>query len=287
MISAFNKRLPASPSLDISPSRTPRKLSLTPRISSYAERRKSLNLVSLHQISAFQTRPNARFDPRSTGDRITNISAPLALSPSNTIAAEAFDDSPIICSTPRTPLPTSPIQKPNRFSIDSDATLVAHDDDFVKDLSDNALDIKDCEWFGDESIFNEADCSGNLLPGTKPLAPDDSDGPSQRSQLILLDKHQTSDNPGIALLRSANSVDALTHRTKKTCTLGSTPTQSTTLRPKPPDTKHTVNRFPHYATTALRHQSFHWGKQKYDPRTFHLIAACDTSYVQTSSNTLL
>ncbi|KAG0700537.1 hypothetical protein DFH29DRAFT_1070107 [Suillus ampliporus] len=114
--------------------------------------------------------PNLPF----TGNITSNIPAPLAFSPSSTIAIEAFDDSPTACSTPRTLLLTSPTQKPKRFSIDSNATLVTPDDDSVKGSSD---DIKD----------------------RTTLTPDDSD-PSQQSQLILVDNHQTaSKNPDLAL----------------------------------------------------------------------------------------
>ncbi|KAG0691938.1 hypothetical protein DFH29DRAFT_616664 [Suillus ampliporus] len=197
--------------------------------------------------------PNLPF----TGDITSNIPAPLAFSPSSTIAIEAFDDSPIACSTPRTLLLTSPTQKPKRFSIDSDATLVTPDDDSVKGSSD---DIKDSEWVGDKSGFHEGDCS-LPLPGTT-LTPDDSD-PSQQSQLILVDNHQTaSKNPDLALpTSSASPVDELTQTTAHS--LGSTPPPSATPRLKPPDMKHTANQLLHC-------------KQKYERRASRLKAARDS-----------
>ncbi|KAG0702510.1 hypothetical protein DFH29DRAFT_1069113 [Suillus ampliporus] len=181
--------------------------------------------------------PNLPF----TGDITSNIPAPLAFSPSNTIAIEAFDDSPTACSTPRTLLLISPTQKPKRFSIDSDATLVTDDDDSVKGSSDDASDdIKD---------------------GTT-LTPDDSD-PSQQSQLILVDNHQTaSKNPDLVLpTSSASPMDELTQTTAHS--LGSTLPPSATPGLKPPDTKHTANQLPHY-------------KQKYERRASRLKAARDS-----------
>ncbi|KAG0691588.1 hypothetical protein DFH29DRAFT_1085501 [Suillus ampliporus] len=193
-----------------------------------------------------------------TGDITPNIPASLAFSPSNTIAIEAFDDSPTACSTPRTLLLTSTIQKPKRFSIDSNATL-ADDDDAIKGSSDDALDdIKDSEWVGDESSFCEADFSGSLLPGTKTVTPDDSD-PSQQSEFILADKDQkTSENPDLAVPSSSWPVEALTLTTAHL--LGNTPIPSAIPRLKPPDTKHTAIRLPH-------------SKQKYERRTSRLKAA--------------
>ncbi|KAG0702544.1 hypothetical protein DFH29DRAFT_495139 [Suillus ampliporus] len=177
-------------------------------------------------------------------DSMVNIPVPLVSSPSNPIVTEAFDDLPTKCSTPCTLLLASPIQKPKHFSVDSDATLVARDDDSVKDFSDDASDdIKDSERFVDEHGFSETDFSGSLLPGTGTLTPDDSD-PSQRPQLILLDEHQTtSANPDIALPNYACPVSALT-RTMKVPTLDSILTPSATPRLKPPDTKRTADRLP-------------------------------------------
>ncbi|KAG0702367.1 hypothetical protein DFH29DRAFT_999464 [Suillus ampliporus] len=136
--------------------------------------------------------------------------------------------------------------------IDSDTTLVAHDDGSIKDFSDDTSDdIKHSEWFGGESSFCEADFSDSLLPGTETLTPDDSESDPSHSAC-----------PVDALMTTA-------------CTLGSTPTLSTT--PRLDSIEHgAANRLMHYPPTALRHQKSHLGKQKYEPRASRLIAARDS-----------
>ncbi|KAG0696553.1 hypothetical protein DFH29DRAFT_1025363 [Suillus ampliporus] len=215
------------------------------------------------------THASAESHPSFTGDNMANTPTSLASPPSNTIATVDFDDLPVTCYTPRKLLPTSPIQNSKRFSIDSDAT-------FVDDALD--CDIKDSEQFSDESSVREADFS-LPLPGTKAPILDDLDGASgsQQSQLILLDQHQTpSANPDITLPNPARPVDALAQTTART--LGRTPIPPAIPRLKPPDTKHTAKRPPHYTpTTTLRHQlRSHLGNQKYEPRVSRLNAARDS-----------
>ncbi|KAG1764496.1 hypothetical protein EV702DRAFT_1215397 [Suillus placidus] len=121
---------------------------------------------------------------------MTNFSTATESISSNPITNDSRSTSPsTTCSTLCTPLlPISPVQNAKRLSIDSDTTLIDHDDDFMKDFSDADL--------SQESTFSEddGDCSSSsLLPGTEALTIDDSSGPSQRMQLqpiILKDRHR-------------------------------------------------------------------------------------------------
>ncbi|KAG1815441.1 hypothetical protein EV424DRAFT_1103899 [Suillus variegatus] len=162
------------------------------------------------------------------------------------------------CSTLCTPiLPTSPVQNAKRLSIDSDTTLVDHDDDFMKDFS--GLDLEKSNIPQDDS-----DCSsGDLFPGTKPLAIDDSSGPSQRTQVQPI----TLEDGRLTTADASLLVDTSTH-TITTPSLGSTPTQIVSPQLKPLDTK--------------RHQNLRPGRHKRESRSTHL-AAVRGSIERTSS----
>ncbi|KAG1817047.1 uncharacterized protein BJ212DRAFT_147630 [Suillus subaureus] len=184
-----------------------------------------------------------------------SISSFASISP-NLIANDSCCTSPSTCTLCTPLLPTSPIWNAKRLSIDSDTTLVDHDDDFVKDCSDAGLQ---------ESIFPEddSDCSsGDLLRllGTKALTIDDSSGPSQRTQLqpiILKDRYRTTS----AVTDVPPLVDASPLTTTR-LSLGSIPPQIVTPRLKPPDTK--------------RHHSFRPGRHKHESRSARLAAARDS-----------
>ncbi|KAG2346746.1 hypothetical protein BDR05DRAFT_958905 [Suillus weaverae] len=187
-----------------------------------------------------------------------STSPPASISP-NPIANDSRSTSPsTTCSTLCTPLllPISPVQNAKRLSIDSDATLVEDDDDFVKDFSDAD--------FSQESTFPEddGDCSsGSLLPDTKALTIDDSSGPSQRTQLqpiILKDRHRTTSTA----MDVSPLMDAST-QTTTTLSLGSIPPQIVTPRLKPPDTKR-------------RYQNFRPGRHKHESRCTRLAAVHDS-----------
>ncbi|KAG1827122.1 uncharacterized protein BJ212DRAFT_1294475 [Suillus subaureus] len=132
-----------------------------------------------------------------------------------------------------TTLPTSihilsRAQKHKRFPIESGATLVADDDDFINDL-DNVSDSK--QWFDD-------DCEDrNLLQGTDIVTIENSDYPSRQSQLVLepFILGMTAAHPDLPLQDSSTTIKVL-------FLSSTTPSQSITLPPKPPDTKLIVNR---------------------------------------------
>ncbi|KAG1746665.1 uncharacterized protein EDB91DRAFT_107458 [Suillus paluster] len=205
---------------------------------------------------------SAEPNPPLTGDNVADIPASLASSPSNTIAtdSEAFSNLPITSTAPRT-LVLTLTPKPKRFSLDSDTTVVTHDD-FVKDVSGHdSEDAKDRECHDNGSTFREDDVSSNLPPGTKAITSSNPDGPSRQSQpLILVDTHQTSANPDLAPPGSARPIEA-----------------SRTMEPrlKPPDTKRTNGLLPHLHTT-LPHQRSHPGKYKDESRASRLIVARDS-----------
>ncbi|KAG1899455.1 uncharacterized protein F5891DRAFT_1278793 [Suillus fuscotomentosus] len=116
----------------------------------------------------------------------------LIISP-NSIADDSYCTPPsTACSTLGTPiLLTSPVQNTKRLSIDSDTTVIDHDDDFMKDFS--GVDLEESNIPQDDS-----DCSsGYLLPWTKAPKINDSSGPSQRTQLqpILEDGHHQENPP--------------------------------------------------------------------------------------------
>ncbi|KAG1775974.1 hypothetical protein EV702DRAFT_409647 [Suillus placidus] len=136
--------------------------------------------------------------------------------------------------------PPSRAQRRKRFSIESDTTLVADDDnnDFIDDL-DNVSDTK--QWFGDKRK------DGNLLQGTEIVTIENSDYPSRQSQLVLgpLILGTTPASPDIPLPNSSTTITALYLSI-------TTPPQSITLPPKPPDTKLTFNRRQQQHRTRLR-----------------------------------
>ncbi|KAG2349723.1 hypothetical protein BDR05DRAFT_955585 [Suillus weaverae] len=118
-------------------------------------------------------------------------------------------------------------QRRKRFSIESDTTLVA-DDDFIDDL-DSLSDTK--QRFGDERK------DSNVLQGTEIVTIENSDSPPRQSQLVLgpLILGTTPASPDISLPNSSTTITALLLSI-------TTPPQSITLPPKPPDTKLTFNR---------------------------------------------
>ncbi|KAG2046231.1 hypothetical protein BDR06DRAFT_965281 [Suillus hirtellus] len=151
------------------------------------------------------------------------------------------------CSTLCTPiLPTSPVQNTKRLSIDSDATLIDRDDDFMKDFF--GADLEEGSNFQDNG-----DCSSSdLVPGTKALTMDDSSGPPQRTQvqpITLEDGHLTTTE--VSLLVDASI------RTITTPSLGSIP-QIVSPQLKLPDTK--------------RHQNLRPGRHKRESRSTRLAA---------------
>ncbi|KAG2048489.1 hypothetical protein BDR06DRAFT_962589 [Suillus hirtellus] len=166
-------------------------------------------------------------EPRSTPPDVI-------ISP-NSIANDTHCTSPsTTCSAICTPiLPTSALQNTKRLSIDSDTTLVDHDDDFVKGFFD--ADLRESTILQDDS-----DCSSSdLLPWTEALTINNSK-----------DGHLTTTD--ISLL-----VDASTQKIT-TPSLGSIPPQIVTPRLKPPDTK--------------RHQNFRPGRYKRESRSNRLTA---------------
>ncbi|KAG1746721.1 uncharacterized protein EDB91DRAFT_1118498 [Suillus paluster] len=203
--------------------------------------------------------------PPFAGDIFT---PPNASSSQNVPATEA---SPITAYSP-TPyslwLHSTPIPRPKRCSLDSDTTVVSHDDDFDKDTPvsdhDSDTDSGDRKCDGDGSTVCKDELSSNPTPGTTTPTPGDSDCPSpQPLPLILLvdNLHQTpSANPDLAAPPgSASSIEALPRTTKP--------------RLKPPGTKRVTDGLLPHPTTALRHQRSHLSKQKYAAR---LIAARDS-----------
>ncbi|KAG2340653.1 hypothetical protein BDR05DRAFT_966512 [Suillus weaverae] len=135
--------------------------------------------------------------------------------------------------------PPSRAQRRKRFSIESDTTLVADDDnDFIDNL-DNVSDTK--QWFDDEHK------DGNLLQGTEIVTIENSDSPPRQSQLVLepLILGTTPASPDIPLTNSSTTITALFLSI-------TTPPQSITLPPKPPDTKLTFNRRQQQHHTRLR-----------------------------------
>ncbi|KAG1815404.1 hypothetical protein EV424DRAFT_1348405 [Suillus variegatus] len=171
--------------------------------------------------------------PRSTPPDVT-------ISP-NSIANDSYCTPPsTTCSAICTQiLPTLGAQNTKRLSIDSNTTLVDHNDDFMKGFFD--ADLHESTIPQDDSGCSSSD----LLPGTKALTISDSSGPSQRpgtqlQPIILEDGHlMTTD---ILLL-----VDAST-QTIATPSLGSIPPQIVMPQLKPPDTK--------------QHQNFRPGRHK-------------------------
>ncbi|KAG1768906.1 hypothetical protein EV702DRAFT_1143480 [Suillus placidus] len=184
-------------------------------------------------------------------------STPPASISSNPIANDSRSTSPsTTCSTLCTPLlPILLVQNAKHLSIDSDTTLVDHDDDFVKDFSDADL--------SQESTFSEDDgncSSGSLLPGMEALTIDDLSGPSQRMQLqpiILKDRHRTMSTTMVVL----PLMDAST-QTTTSLSLGSIPPQIVTPRLKPPNMKW--------------HQNLRPGRHKHKSRSTRLAAVCDS-----------
>ncbi|KAG1782658.1 hypothetical protein EV702DRAFT_1065918 [Suillus placidus] len=134
--------------------------------------------------------------------------------------------------------PPSRAQRRKRFSIESDTTLVADDDDFINNL-DNLSDTK--QWFGDKCK------GGNLLQGTEIVTIKNSESPPRQSQLVLgpLILGTTPASPDISLPNSSTTITALFLSI-------TTPPQSITLPPKPPDTKLTFNRRRQQHRTRLR-----------------------------------
>ncbi|KAG2142889.1 uncharacterized protein EDB93DRAFT_1292593 [Suillus bovinus] len=138
---------------------------------------------------------------------------PCLLIPPNSIANDSDcctspSTYPTLC-TPTLLLP-SPVQNEKRLSIDSDTTLVDHDNDFVRDLSDQDLQQSTCPQ-------DDNDCSS---------------GPPQRTKLqpiILQDGPLTTTD--ISLL-----VDAST-QTTTTPSLGNIMPQIVSPQLKTPDTK--------------------------------------------------
>ncbi|KAG2110609.1 uncharacterized protein F5147DRAFT_689298 [Suillus discolor] len=202
-----------------------------------------------NKVSDFSTAADSILsNPIATEPCSTPPIASIATEPS--IANDSHCTPPsTTCSTLCTPiLPTSPVQNTKRLSIDSDTTLVGHDDDFMKDFS--GVDLEESNIPQDDS-----DCaSGDLFPGTKPLAMDDSSEPSQRTQLqpiILEDGHLTTTD--VSLL-----VDAST-QTIATPSLDNILPQIVSPQLKPPDTK--------------RHQNFRPERHKRESRSTRLAAA--------------
>ncbi|KAG2144795.1 hypothetical protein BD769DRAFT_932450 [Suillus cothurnatus] len=122
-------------------------------------------------------------------------------------------------------------QRCKRFSIESDMTLVADDDndDFINDF-DNVSDSK--QWFDDESKDD------NLLQGTDIFAIESSDSPSPQSQLVLEPLVLRTTMPGKLDLPLQDSSTTITALFISSTTLP----QSISLLPKPPDTKLIANR---------------------------------------------
>ncbi|KAG2048510.1 hypothetical protein BDR06DRAFT_776244 [Suillus hirtellus] len=193
-------------------------------------------------------------EPCNTPPSVSIATEPCSTSPNliislNPIADDSCSAQPSnTCSTLCTPiLPTSPVQNAKRLSIDSDTTLVNYDDDFMKDFS--GLDLEESNIPQDDS-----DCSsGDLFPGTKPLAIDDLKGPSQRTQVQPI----TLEDGRLTTTDASLLVDTSTH-TIATPSLGSTPTQIVSPQLKPPDMK--------------RHQNFRPGRHKHKPRSARLAA---------------
>ncbi|KAG1864850.1 hypothetical protein F4604DRAFT_1928663 [Suillus subluteus] len=188
-------------------------------------------------------------NPIATESCDVSLSASISSNP--TIANDSYCTSPSTCTLCTPSLPTSPIWNAKRLSIDSDTTLVDHDDDFMKDFSVAGLQ---------ESTFLEDDsnCSSGDLLGMETI--DDSSGPSQRTQLqsiILKDRYRTtSAATDVSLL-----MDASTQTTTR-LSLGSIPPQIVTPRLKPPDTK--------------RHHNFRPGRHKRESRSTRLAAVRDS-----------
>ncbi|KAG1793090.1 uncharacterized protein HD556DRAFT_1375409, partial [Suillus plorans] len=167
----------------------------------------------------------------------------------NPIADDSYCTPPSTARSPLcTPIPlTPPVPNTKRLSIDSDTTVVDHDD-FMKDFS--GADLEESNIPQDDS-----DCSsGYLLPGTKAPTIDDSSGPSQRTQVqpILEDGNLTTTD--ILLLGDAST------QTIATPSLGSILPEIVSPQLKPPDTK--------------RHQNFRPGKYKRESRSARLAAVC-------------
>ncbi|KAG1854825.1 hypothetical protein DFJ58DRAFT_841308 [Suillus subalutaceus] len=130
-----------------------------------------LALVS-HKTAQILLSKDAQFPPKLN---LAEFNIPLICTKSsissNQIANDSYCTSPSTCTLCTPLLPTSPNWNAKRLSIDSDTTLINHNDDFVKDFS--AVGLQD-----------DSNCSsGDLLPGMKTI--DDSSGASQQTQLQI------------------------------------------------------------------------------------------------------
>ncbi|KAG2110588.1 uncharacterized protein F5147DRAFT_689171 [Suillus discolor] len=185
---------------------------------------------------------------------IASIATEPCSTPPDIIISPNLIENDTYCTPPSTAsstlctpiLPTSPVQNTKRLSIDSDTTLVDHDDNFVKDFFD--ADLQESTILQDDS-----DCSSSeLLTGTKSPTIDDPSGPSQRTQVppILEDGHLTTTDVSLF-------VDAST-QTITTPSLGCILPQIVSPQLKPPDTK--------------RHHNFRPGRHKRESRSTRLAA---------------
>ncbi|KAG2160003.1 uncharacterized protein EDB93DRAFT_1112921 [Suillus bovinus] len=106
---------------------------------------------------------------------------PCLLTSPNPIANDSdYCTSPYTCSTLCTPiLPPSPVQNAKRFSIDSDTTLVDHDNDFVRDLSDADIQESTCPQ-DDDDLTGPSPSQRTQL---QPIIPED--GPQTIATLSL------------------------------------------------------------------------------------------------------
>ncbi|KAG2143547.1 uncharacterized protein EDB93DRAFT_1155729 [Suillus bovinus] len=120
-----------------------------------------------------------------------------------------------------------------RLSIDSDTTLVDHDNDFVRDLSD--ADIQESTSFAIDDLTGPSPSQRTQL-SLQPIIPED--GPLTTTDISLL-------------------VDAST-QTDTTLSLGSIMPQIVSPQLKPPDTK--------------RHRNFRPGRDKHASRSTRVIA---------------
>ncbi|KAG2153034.1 uncharacterized protein EDB93DRAFT_1136132 [Suillus bovinus] len=163
-----------------------------------------------------------------------STSTPCLLTSPNPIANDSdYCTSPSTCSTLSTPiLPPSPVQNAKRLSIDSDTTLVDHDNDFVRDLSDADIQESTCPQ-DDDDLTGPSPSQRTQL---QPIIP--ADGPLTTTDISLL-------------------VDAST-QTTTTLSLGSIMPQIVSPQLKPPDTK--------------RHRNFRPGRDKRASRSTRVVA---------------
>ncbi|KAG1768450.1 hypothetical protein EV702DRAFT_720599 [Suillus placidus] len=132
---------------------------------------------------------------------------------------------------------TSPDLYCKRLSIDSNTTLVAHDDDSVStDVfldSDDALDTDNCELFGDDiGAVHEDDCSETLdIPIAKMTALDDPHHPPKLRPLILVTNRETASTTAYRPLpQPTYSMDALA-RSMEALSLSDRPSSTSRLKP--------------------------------------------------------